>query len=168
MKKLVYLSLGSNIGDRLTTLHRTLASIAEIPGVSRLEASSIYETEPVSEIPQEDYLNAACRFLSTDLTAEQLLCHLEGILKRHGQGDRPKNAPRVIDIDILFFGCEFHDTERLQIPHPRWQQRLFVVVPLLDLTQTITIPGKNREEIVNLLALKKSLEKESHQRIQHL
>lgn len=157
----VYLGLGGNIGDRMSLLRQALALIAAIPEVQNLEVSSFYETEPVSDIPQSNYLNAVCR-LTTRLKAHQLLASLQEIERVLGKVPKPKNVPRVIDIDILFFGREGHKTHDLEIPHPRWRERLFVIVPLLDLTKTIVVPSfENGEEKIDLLQLRDSLRRSS-------
>lgn len=162
--KIVYLGLGGNIGDRLTSLKDALELIAAIPSVTQLEVSPFYETSPVSDIPQADYLNAVCRFKTT-LEARDLLVVLQAIEKAGGKIPKPKNVPRVIDIDMLFFGQEFHQTPDLEIPHPRWQERLFVVAPLADLTTTITVPHRGEYEEIDLLQLKHSLSQEKGQRV---
>lgn len=163
VKNVVYLGLGGNIGDSLAVLTNTLSLISHLPGVTDLEVSSFYKTAPVSDIPQPDYLNAVCRF-KTDLNARQLLGPLQAIEKSQGKFPKPKNVPRILDIDILFFGTESHAAPDLEIPHPRWQERLFVVIPLLDLTTTITIPGNGHsEQIIDLIILKNSLFRKSAQ-----
>ena len=162
--KMVYLSLGGNIGDRLAMLKKTFHLIAAIPSVTRLEVSPFYNTSPVSDIPQSDYLNAVCRFMTT-LEANELLAHLQAIEKLQGKTLKPKNVPRIIDIDILFFGEELHDTPELEIPHPHWRKRLFVVAPLSDLTEKITVPNRLGKETVDLLSLKESLLKDKDQRV---
>lgn len=156
-ENIVYLGLGGNIGDTSSIFNHTLSLISDLPGVKNLEASSFYKTAPVSDIPQPDYLNAVCRF-KTRLNARQLLGLLQTIEKSQGKFPKPKNVPRIIDIDILFFGTESHASPDLEIPHPRWSERLFVVVPLLDLTSSIAIPGNGCcEQMIDLIKLRDSL-----------
>jgi 2-amino-4-hydroxy-6-hydroxymethyldihydropteridine diphosphokinase len=138
----VYVALGGNLGQPHITLPKALQLIAEIPGVHNLTASHFYKTTPVSSIPQPDYLNAVCRFL-TLLSARELLHHLQHIEHILGKKPKSKNAPRIIDLDILFFGPEIHEDPDLQIPHPHWKERLFVLVPLSDLTTDIVIPDRH-------------------------
>lgn len=158
--KIVYLGLGGNLGDRAAVLRQTLSLIAAIPQISNLEVSSFYETAPITDIPQPDYLNAVCR-LRTNLHPMHLLSSLKVIETMQGKIPKPKNFPRIIDIDILFFGTEACSTHDCEIPHPRWRERLFVIAPLLEFTTTIVIPGKDQsKEIVDLLKLKDSLKEQ--------
>lgn len=163
---MVYLGLGGNIGDSKAVLRQALARIAALPEIKELEVSSFYKTSPVSEIPQSDYLNAVCRF-KTGLSAGRLFEALKAIEKSLGKEPKSKNVPRVIDIDLLFFGTESYQEEGLEIPHPRWRERLFVIVPLLDLTATIIVPGKDyHEEIVDLIKLRDSIPDKEFQRVE--
>lgn len=152
MSDQVFLGLGSNLGDRLALLQAALKQIEALPNTSHFQASKIYETSPVSPIPQGPFLNAACSFL-TDLSPFELLSHLQQIETALGKTPKPKTAPRLIDIDILLFGQMKIDTPTLQIPHPHWQERLFVLRPLLDLTEEIFFGGKtlNLKESINAL-----------------
>lgn len=136
--KEVYLGLGGNIGPTIDVLHSVLEHIEAIDEVHQLRVSNFYETTPVSDIPQHPYINAACHFLTT-LSPHDLLDRLEKITLLHGQLPKPKNAPRIVDIDILHFGGERHGTPQLEIPHPRWTERLFVLIPLLDLTTNVQL-----------------------------
>ena len=98
--ELVYLGLGSNIGDSRSLLERAFCSIKDIPQVDSLQTSSLYATSPVSPIPQRDFLNAACRFHTT-LSPQALYDALHRIEVSLGKIPKEKNAPRAIDIDIL-------------------------------------------------------------------
>jgi 2-amino-4-hydroxy-6-hydroxymethyldihydropteridine diphosphokinase len=135
----VYLGLGSNLGDSFTVVKRAFLEISNIPNVQLLKTSRLYQTTPVSEIPQNDYINAVCK-LQTMLSIDELFQELKIIEKTLGKHLKAKTAPREIDIDILFFGDSYRKTESLQIPHPRWKERLFVLMPLWDLTDEIVYP----------------------------
>ena len=161
--KTVYLSIGGNEGDRFAVMQEALLAINHIPNIKNFKASSLYETSPVSDIPQSDYLNAACRF-DTDLDAQTLLNHLQTIEKSLGKEPKPKNAARIIDIDVIFFGEEVFRSNELEIPHPRWRERLFVIIPLLELTPTIILQHPSIETI-DLIKLRDSLIKETSQRV---
>ena len=145
MKKTVYLSLGSNQGDRETNLR---AALAHLNALGRLTAtSSFYETEPLEHLAQPRFLNCAAA-LETDLMPRQLLSrtqHIEQQLGRrripgsHGAAPRPK-GPRPIDIDIVFFGRAIVDTPTLVIPHPAMHQRRFVLEPLAEIAPEVRHP----------------------------
>lgn len=164
--KTVYLSLGGNEGNRFAVMQQALAAIRAIPGIRNFTASSLYETSPVSDIPQGDYLNAVCR-MDTDLEAKPLLNHLQAIEKSLGKIPKPKNAARIIDIDMIFFGEETFRSDELEIPHPRWQERLFVIIPLLELTSTVLLRHPSIKTI-DLIKLRDSLIKETSQRVRTL
>lgn len=151
----VYIGLGSNLGDSRAILRYALEHIATIPHTSGLEVSSFYETPPISDIPQPNYINGVCRF-KTNLEADVLFSHLQHIETLHGrtlQSEQPKNAPRRLDLDILFYGNGTYHAKGLEIPHPRWNQRLFVLIPLLDLTPTINVPNASGYTTVDIAGM---------------
>lgn len=135
-KEIVYLSLGSNLGDSKRLLQSACQSIRMLPNVTEVEFSSIYRTAAVSPLPQPDYLNLACSLITT-LDPFTLFSYLEQIEKNLGKIAKPKDAPRKIDIDILYFGNHTLNSEQLVIPHPRIKERLFVLQPLLELTTSL-------------------------------
>jgi 2-amino-4-hydroxy-6-hydroxymethyldihydropteridine diphosphokinase len=157
---LVYLGLGSNLGDSQSLLNQALDKIKNIPTVNELKVSRFFRTTPVSEIPQDLYINAVCSF-KTNLEPFSLLEHLQSIEKELGKKTIQKNGPRLIDLDILFFGNLYINQNGLEIPHPRWKERLFVLMPLLDLTTTIMIPDQANKQPLEI-DLKKYLEKFSN------
>lgn len=145
----VYVGLGGNIGDSCTILEWAIEKIALLPGVYNITVSRFYYTTPVSSIPQDPYINAVCYFKTSD-SAHTLLKQLQDIEKSLGKVEKLKEAPRIIDIDILFYGVETFNEVDLQIPHPRWSERLFVVAPLADLTAHVFIPdAKNPKTIAH-------------------
>lgn len=139
----VFLGLGGNIGDSRAVLEAAIEVISLIPEVSNVSVSRFYQTSPVSDIPQNAYVNAACR-LYTSLSPHNLLKTLQEVEQSMGKVPKAKDAPRILDIDILFFGQESHDDAHLTIPHPGWQDRLFVLMPLKDLVTTLSIPPKDK------------------------
>jgi len=149
---LVYLGIGSNVGDSFAILKKAFLELANLPGIHHLETSRLYQTTPVSNLPQRDYINAVCQ-LRTALSLPALFEQLQNIEKRLGKLPKEKNAPRKIDIDILFFGQTYYSSPVLTVPHPRWKQRLFVLIPLWDLTDSITYPINDRGQ-TETLALK--------------
>lgn len=150
--KEVYVALGGNIGDVSDVLHKALKKIEDAPEVSGLKTSRFYKTTPVSDLPQEPYVNAVCSF-NTTCSAQELLHMLQQIEIYFGKTAKPKNHPRKIDLDILFFSQESFKSESLEIPHPHWQKRLFVLVPLSDLISEIYIPegGKIVRKEISLM-----------------
>jgi 2-amino-4-hydroxy-6-hydroxymethyldihydropteridine diphosphokinase len=130
MPHLVYLSLGSNLGDREAQLQEVIRRL-ESTGTLR-SVSSIYETEPVEFTDQPQFLNCAVA-LETSSTPEQLMLQLLTIEKAMGRQRIQTKGPRTIDLDILFFGDEIVDTPGLTIPHPAMQHRRFVLEPLAEI-----------------------------------
>ena len=137
-----YLGLGANLGDREATLR---VAVAELGGVGEVVATSaLYETEPVGYVDQPAFLNA-CVALRTELAPEELLDFVKGMESRAGRVESFRNAPRPLDIDILFYvndGGEhvIMETERLTIPHPRMHERGFVLVPLAEIAADVRHP----------------------------
>jgi 2-amino-4-hydroxy-6-hydroxymethyldihydropteridine diphosphokinase len=158
----VFLGLGGNIGDTRVVLGKAVKAISTIPGISELHVSRFYQTSPVSDIPQNAYINAACR-LRTNLSAKKMLLALQKVELSMGKLPKAKNAPRILDIDILFFGQETHSDWELIIPHPRWSKRLFVLIPLLDLTEYLLIPPTKSGEGSSMLNLKNLIDNFSNQ-----
>lgn len=136
----VYVGLGGNIGDTRSIMTQALSKIAFSKHVRNLELSHIYTTTPVSDVAQDNYQNAVCRF-QTNFSPFELQEFLQEIEKTLGKTESNiKNSPRVIDLDILFFGIKWIQTRTLTIPHPRWKERLFVLKPLSDLVEELQVP----------------------------
>lgn len=139
--------LGSNLGDRRAALVAARDALAALPGVRRLAASPIYETEPVGVKPEFRhlaYLNAVV-ILSAPRDAAGWMAdvhRIEADLGRVRTSDR--FAPRTVDIDLLYCGTEWTETENLTVPHPRWSERRFVVRPLADVRPDLRLPGCDR------------------------
>jgi 2-amino-4-hydroxy-6-hydroxymethyldihydropteridine diphosphokinase len=137
--KTIYLSLGSNIGDRAANLRAAIAALtgAEVR-VTRV--SKIYETEPVDYLEQEWFLNCVVEG-KTELGAVEVLRGLRGIEARMKSKKEFAKGPRLIDLDILLYGDETIDTAGLQVPHPRMLQRKFVLVPLAEIGPGLRHPA---------------------------
>jgi 2-amino-4-hydroxy-6-hydroxymethyldihydropteridine diphosphokinase len=137
--EVVYLSLGSNVGDRDENLK---AAIAALPaaGVQVRRISSFYETEPVDYRDQAWFLNCVVQ-AETELPLLVLLRGLRGVEARMGSKKLIAKGPRLIDIDILLYGQETMDTPELQVPHPRMAQRRFVLVPLAEIAPGLRHPS---------------------------
>lgn len=131
MSATVYLSLGSNVGDRARNLSDAIAALpaAEV-NVTKL--SSFYETEPVDYLEQAWFVNCAVE-AKTDLAPSSLLPALARIEEQMGRKKLAPKGPRLIDIDILLYGDQNVDTAELQVPHPRMHLRRFVLLPLAEI-----------------------------------
>lgn len=136
---IVYLSLGSNVGDREPNLR---AAIAALPpaGVHVKRVSSIYETEPVDYLDQPWFLNCVVE-AETDLQPRALLQALHAIESQLGNKKEFAKGPRKIDLDILLYGAETISTPDLRIPHPRMLSRRFVLAPLSELAPNLKHPS---------------------------
>lgn len=141
LSQFVYLSLGSNIGDRSTNLNAAIAALTDA-GVRVVKVSAFYETEPVDYLPQGWFLNCVVQG-ETDLPAAALLKNLRGIEARMGSTKVIAKGPRILDIDILLYGDETIATPELQVPHPRMTQRRFVLVPLAEIAPDLRHPAWN-------------------------
>jgi 2-amino-4-hydroxy-6-hydroxymethyldihydropteridine diphosphokinase len=136
----VYLSLGSNLGDRERMIEGALGEIDQLDGTQVVRVSSLYDTEPVGELDQPRFLNAVA-MLETELSPSLLLWNLKLIERRLGRRGGRRWGPRAIDIDILLYEDQVIDEPALQIPHPELRHRAFVLVPLAELAPELRLPG---------------------------
>jgi 2-amino-4-hydroxy-6-hydroxymethyldihydropteridine diphosphokinase len=137
MRNLVYLSLGSNVGDRENQLRDAIRRLETAGRVAPV--SSFYETEPVEFTEQEWFLNCAVA-LETDKTPGQLMAAVLQIEGEMGRRRTQNKGPRNIDIDILLFGDTIIDSPELSIPHPAMQGRRFVLEPLAEIAPEVRHP----------------------------
>lgn len=127
-----FIAVGSNLGDRKTHLEKACKRFAAMPGIKIVKKSPVYETDPVGGPVQGKYLNAVWE-IETALLPEVLLKKILSIESEMGRKRSVLNAPRVIDLDILFYGSRIVRRPGLEIPHPRLHERWFVLKPLADL-----------------------------------
>jgi 2-amino-4-hydroxy-6-hydroxymethyldihydropteridine diphosphokinase len=130
MHKVVYLSLGSNVGDRAANLNAAIEKLGELG--NGVAVSSFYETEPVETSPQPWFVNCAVK-LDTEKMPRQLIGGILNLEKEMGRQRSQPKAPRTIDIDILLFGSSVINLPSLTVPHPRMHERRFVLEPLAEI-----------------------------------
>lgn len=140
--KTVYLSLGSNVGDREQHFAAAIEALAG-HGIRVTRQSSIYSTQPVDFETQNWFLNCVVEG-ETDLMPRQLLRAIRRIENEIGRRRLVRRGPRVIDIDILLCGSSIIRTQELEVPHPRMAERRFVLVPLAEIASTVRHPIKNK------------------------
>src|SRR5262245_25077744 len=133
---LTVIGIGANLGDRRATIEAAIEAIAGLPGVDVVARSSLWQTSPVGGPPQPDFINAAIG-LRSRLPLEQLMAELLAVEARFGRLRTERNAPRTLDLDILWW--EGPRVERsgpgvpdLVVPHPRLAERPFALIPLLE------------------------------------
>jgi 2-amino-4-hydroxy-6-hydroxymethyldihydropteridine diphosphokinase len=149
MSRLVYIALGSNVGDRAGNLARAIEAM-NAAGLRVRRQSSLYATEPVGGPPQGWFLNAVVE-AETDWMPLRLLHALQRIERGLGRRRSVSSGPRTLDLDVLFYGSSIIHSRELDVPHPRLAQRRFVLAPLAELAPTLSHPVFHRT-IAELLA----------------
>ena len=136
-----YVGLGSNLGERESLLKSALEQLAQLPETRLGKVSSLYDTAPVGELDQPNFLNAVAQ-LETALTARQFLWNLLLIERRLGRVRHAaqRYGPRTIDLDLVLFGDQVIDTPDLKVPHPEYHRRAFVLVPLAEIEPKLVHP----------------------------
>jgi len=145
---MIYLGLGTNLGDRAENLRTALARLTEVVRVTAV--SSVYETEPWGIREQPRFLNMAVGGV-TELEPEALLAAVKNIEREMGRTDGVRYGPRLIDIDILLYDDRIVSMHGLVIPHPRLAERAFVLVPLAEIAGDVVPPGFD-ESVATLAA----------------
>lgn len=144
-----FIALGSNLDDPRAQVERGFDALAALPRTALTARSRMFRTPPWGMLEQPDFVNAVAK-LATTLSPRALLDALLGIEARAGRVRDVPNGPRVLDLDLLLYGdCSLREAG-LAIPHPRLQQRAFVLLPLADLAPDLEVPGQGR--VVDLLA----------------
>ena len=127
----VAIALGGNLGDSLRLLDAALRDLDRAPGVRLRTRSRWWRSRAVGP-PQPDYING-CALLDTPLPPEAVLEVLQAIERRHGRVRRERWGPRTLDLDLILYADQRLDTERLVVPHPRFRERAFVLLPLAEI-----------------------------------
>jgi 2-amino-4-hydroxy-6-hydroxymethyldihydropteridine diphosphokinase len=138
-----FVGLGSNLGERETTIRAAIGRLKSIPDIEVLGVSSLRDTEPVGYVDQPRFLNGAVE-LETALSARALLGVLLELERAFGRdrGTSPAMGPRTLDLDLLLYGDATIDEPLLEVPHPRLHERRFVLEPLAELAPDLEIPGQ--------------------------
>jgi 2-amino-4-hydroxy-6-hydroxymethyldihydropteridine diphosphokinase len=137
VEKTVYLSLGSNLGDRESNLRTAIEKLGEVGEV--IAVSSLYETEPVEFTAQPWFLNCAVA-VRTELMPKLFLSKIQAVERQMGRRRVQPKGPRTIDIDILLFGNSVISVRQLEVPHPAMHRRRFVLEPLNEIAPDVRHP----------------------------
>jgi 2-amino-4-hydroxy-6-hydroxymethyldihydropteridine diphosphokinase len=138
----IFLSLGSNIGDRAANIARAIANLGK-RGVRVVKQSQLYETEPVELREQDWFLNGVVE-VATEQSPQELMKTLLAIERSMGRERLIPKGPRIIDMDVLLFGDRVVNEAELDIPHPRMTERRFVLVPLAEIAPEAIHPALNK------------------------
>ena len=144
----VYLSIGTNIGDRKRNLQDAVRLLTENADVKVISVSSIYETAPVGYLDQDAFLNIAV-YVQTSKSADEMLIICQSIENELGRVRKIRWGPRIIDLDILLYNHENIESEHLIIPHARMYERAFVLVPLMEIAQATSPQLKQAEQALD-------------------
>ncbi len=137
----VYIAFGSNIGDRDDNINRAFEVLKQ--KIKIIRSSSLYETKPMYLENQGWFLNGVAK-VETELNPQDLLDFLKKTEKNLGRKETVRNGPRIIDLDILFYGDETLDENDLHIPHPKIRERAFVLFPLAEIAPNFIHPNYNK------------------------
>ena len=139
MRHIAYIGVGSNIGDKAHRCEQGIAEILKVDRTTLLARSSLYKTQPVGHLPQDWFVNGVIK-IETDLEALDLLRSMKEIENRLGRRKTFHWGPRTLDLDLLLFDDQIIDTEDLSVPHPRIQERQFVLIPLAEIDHHLIHP----------------------------
>jgi len=135
-----FIALGSNLGDRAASLQRAVRELKQTEGIAVRDASPVYETDPIGQLPQGPYLNAVLK-VETVLGPLELLGRMQQIERAAGRvRTAERNGPRSLDLDLLFYGQQCLEIPELSVPHPRLHERAFVLEPLAELAPAFRHP----------------------------
>ena len=146
------LSIGSNIGDRTANLTEAVRRLGAEQGVTVKAISPFYRTAPVGPVVQDDFINGAVRIITT-LVPEELMRRCLAIEAQMGRdrANAVRWGPRLIDIDIILFDDITMHTDTLELPHPRFRERAFVLVPMVDIAPEWVVAGQSLAELASTM-----------------
>jgi 2-amino-4-hydroxy-6-hydroxymethyldihydropteridine diphosphokinase len=147
-KVLTGLSFGANLGNAPEAVERAVAAVAALPRTTLKGCSSLYRTEPWGGVPQDWFINSAATY-TTSLAPADLLAACQAIERAIGRLPTEPKGPRVIDIDIIFYGDVELRTKALTLPHQHFRKRRFVLQPLLEIAPDLCICGEKIVETLN-------------------
>ena len=139
MRHIVYIGIGSNVGDKAYQCEQGISEIQKLDRHRLLARSSLYKTQPIGYTEQDWFINLVIK-IETEMDAPALLSSLKEIESRLGRVETLRWGPRTIDLDILFFNDHQIQTDELTVPHPLIQDRQFVLVPLAEIDPNLTHP----------------------------
>ncbi|WP_409303685.1 2-amino-4-hydroxy-6-hydroxymethyldihydropteridine diphosphokinase [Peribacillus sp. SCS-155] len=143
MRNVAYISIGSNMGNRVNFFKQAVQMLESYPSIKIENVSSLYETDPVGYVDQDNFLNAAIK-IRTGYDPRELLRICQEIELLLGRKREIHWGPRTVDLDILLYNQENIESENLSVPHPRMLERPFVLIPLSELDPHLMLPKMNR------------------------
>lgn len=148
------IALGANLGDPVANVKQAAQEIGALADVTVIALSSLYKTKPVGYAQQDDFINAVM-MVETNLKPEELFAHLTKLEQKHHRIRQFKNGPRTLDLDLIAYDQMQSTDPNLTLPHPRAQERAFVLVPLNEIAPDYVFPdsGKSVQKALALLNL---------------
>lgn len=134
-----YVALGSNLDNPIKQIKTAFIELAALPKTKMMQVSDLYQNPPMDYLDQPDFVNAVMQ-IETDLSAEELLHHINQIEDDHQRVRVRQNGPRTLDLDLLLYGDEIISSPSLQVPHPRMKERVFVIYPLAQINPHLILP----------------------------
>lgn len=149
----VYIAIGSNLSDPIAQANNAINALKQLPKSEFINCSMLYTSTPMGPQDQPDYINAVVE-IHTHLTPIELLDCTQAIEQEQGRIRKDERwGPRTLDLDILLYGNEVIDSERLTIPHYGMKEREFVLYPLADIAPSITLPcGTRLEDLLSIVS----------------
>ncbi|GLO61815.1 2-amino-4-hydroxy-6-hydroxymethyldihydropteridine diphosphokinase [Vibrio sp. MACH09] len=149
----VYIAIGSNLSDPVAQANNAIVALQSLPESKLIQVSSLYSSTPMGPKEQPDYINAVAE-IDTDLSPLKLLEQTQNIEQRHGRVRKEQRwGPRTLDLDILLFGDQTIETERLTVPHYGMKEREFVLYPLAEIAPELTLPdGTKLQQLIKTVA----------------